>query len=423
MIRQIIIIFFLLPVISFSQTDELLNKSRLNLRLNTGLNVSKYKNDSIFYNSGAQPFIGTSLSFNLLQRLNINAKADYSIRRSSSIRPKTTIENQYWDLTFSPSFKLFPDLYFHAGLSYYSIIISNEIINNGDNWHGIEKKEIKAFNSEINVVTGIELKLQDNINITFNYTIPTNKVNTSNFQIGLSIALNNRIDKKTSYKIKRIEASKEQIKQLKTSVLLVRLKSYDNSINSLLKVGDNEKAYELKYLQETENTKVVNAFNNHFDFCEVRYFYSNNSSKIKQKQFNGIILNDKLQVDNLLELDTSTTFFIAEFGYIEQDTIKFFSHYSFEPLKKGGLEKVKNYYSPSSDINFYALKLLDNNFVQLNKPFPYYTRAIYKTIRTHPEQLLFISTTYLAFLTWSHEATVLRMNRKLKRFYEKTNKN
>jgi len=420
MIRQLLILILFLPITSFSQSEKLLDNNKFSLSLNTGLNLSKFRNDSMTFNSGAKPFIGTSFSYLISQRLDIKGTTGYSIKSSSAIRPNKVIENQYFDFTFSPRFKISTDLYFHAGLSYSYLLKSNEIINNGDNWNGIERIEINGYSSEINTVAGIEFKLHDNVNINLNYTIPTNKHNTSNFQIGLNFTLNNRIEKEPSYRRKKTEASKNQIKQLKTSVLLVRLKTSENTINALIKAGQIEKANKLKLKQEAENKKIVNAFNKNFDFCEVRYFFSSNSDKVRQKLYNGIFLNDSLEVDNSIKLDTSITFLIAEFGYIEKDTMKMFSHYSYEPSKNGGMEKVANYYSTSSDIDFYALRILDSNFVQLNKPFPFYTRAIYKTMRMHPEQFLFVSPIYLVFLTWSYDETVLRMNRKLERYYEKS---
>ena len=99
--------------------------------------------------------------------------------------------------------------------------------------------------------------------------------------------------------------------------------------------------------------------------------------------------------------------------------MKYFSHYSYKPSENGGVEKSVNYYSTSTDINFYALKIIDHNFVRLNRPFPFYTRAIYKTLKTHPEQYLFLAPIYLVFLNWSYDKTVLRMNRKLERYYKK----
>lgn len=417
--RLIIIFLFIIPFVSISQTDTLSEKSRFLLEVNAGINISKFRNDSINFNSGTKPYFGTSGIYNMSQKFSLKGAVNYSIKGSNAINPNTIIENKYLDLTFSPRLEIFPDFYLQTGLSYSYIFKSNEIINNGDNWNGIEKISIQGYDSEFNVFTGIEFKLQGNVNIDINYTIPIRKVNNSNFQIGLNIALNNKICKESSYRKIKVESSKKQIQKLKENFLLVRLRTSENTINALREIGENEKADKVELNQEIENKKIINAFNSKFDFCQVRFFYSNNSEKVKNKQFENIFLNDCLQVDNSIKSDTNISFLIAEFSYIEQDTMKYFSHYSNEPTENGGIEKTAHYYSPSTNLNFYALRILDHNFVQLNRPFPYYTKAIYKTMIMHPEQFLFIPSIYLVFLPWSYDETVFRMNGKLEKYYRR----
>ena len=145
MIRQIIILILFLPITSFSQSDKLVDNNRFSLTLNTGLNVSKFRNDSLMFSSGTKPFIGASLSYGISQRFGIKGDVEYSIRSSNAIKPSKEIENQYLDLTFSPRFKISPDFYFHAGLSYSYILKSSEIIYNSNSWNGIERKEIKNY--------------------------------------------------------------------------------------------------------------------------------------------------------------------------------------------------------------------------------------------------------------------------------------
>ncbi len=411
-----IILLLIIPIISFSQTENLSEKNKFTIKTNIGLNISRLKNDSIEFEPGKKPFVGITGNYNISGRFSLSGVVNYSVKGSNSISPYLKIENQYLNLAISPRFEIFQDFYFRAGLSYLNIIKSNKIILSE---FGQEKINISGYNSELNFFTGIEFLLQENINLIINYTIPTNNTYSSCFQIGLNIALNNRVEKRPNYRKMKSEASKTQIKQLKEGVLLVRLKTAESTINALREVGKNEEADKVKLKQETENKKIINAFKNNFDFCDVRFFFSNNSDKVRLKQFENIFLNDSLEVDPSIKLEPDISFFIAEFGYIGQDTMKYYSHHSYKPGKDYGVEGVLHYYTPSSDINFYALRILDRNFVQLNKPFPYYTRAIYKTVRKHPEQLLFIPPVYLATLTWTYNHTVADLNRKLERYYRR----
>jgi len=148
----------------------------------------------------------------------------------------------------------------------------------------------------------------------------------------------------------------------------------------------------------------------------VAFFYSHHSNNIRNRNFDTIFLNDNLEVNPSIKIDTSKTIFIADFSTIEQDTTKYFSHVSYETVGSWRLKKINNYYR-GPNFGFGALIIRDYNFVQLKSPFPYYQRTIYKSKKQHPEQGLFLG----AFLTqsWTIEATVQQMNKKLNDYYNR----
>ncbi|MDZ7740368.1 MAG: hypothetical protein U5Q03_01050 [Bacteroidota bacterium] len=65
--------------------------------------------------------------------------------------------------------------------------------------------------------------------------------------------------------------------------------------------------------------------------------------------------------------------FTAEFGHLKRDTMQYFSSYSQELNENSTQVQFANHYSTSADIDFDALVIMDRSFVQLNRPFPYYT--------------------------------------------------
>lgn len=144
------------------------------------------------------PFIGTSFFYDITERFALRGSADYSPKTSIGFNPNKKIANHYLDLTFTPSFKIWNDFRLHAGVCYSHILSSNFITLKGDNPNGVEKTKIASYGSEQNALIGFDLKMQENIHLTCNYIIPTNRTNTFNFQVGLRIALNKRKKKEPS---------------------------------------------------------------------------------------------------------------------------------------------------------------------------------------------------------------------------------
>ncbi|MBI5540460.1 MAG: hypothetical protein HY951_10410 [Bacteroidia bacterium] len=198
--------------------------------------------------------------------------------------------------------------------------------------------------------------------------------------------------------------SKEQINKLKDGALFIRLQTKRNSIEALKEVGKNEKAIKLEKKQSEYNLGILNAFKTNFNFCSVYYFLSDNSINIKDGLFDKVVfLNDSLRADTTIKFDNKY-FLIAEFGAIEKDTIQRFSHYSYEPNGNWSVKKVSHYYG-GTEMDFGALVIKSEKFIQLKRPFPYYVR----TFDTLP-------------IERNLNITVRKINKKLKRFYKRHHK-
>ncbi|MCW3123926.1 MAG: hypothetical protein JWQ38_3418 [Flavipsychrobacter sp.] len=99
-------------------------------------------------------------------------------------------------------------------------------------------------------------------------------------------------------------------------VLLVQLFAEKNRLEAL------EKARKYKDIEEvTEDAKrtmevTVNDFRDHFTYCPVYYFIDTNLEAIKNKQFDGVLLNaDMSVVTNPTIKSTSTDYVIVYYGY------------------------------------------------------------------------------------------------------------
>lgn len=134
--------------------------------------------------------------------------------------------------------------------------------------------------------------------------------------------------------------AKQNIITLKDGALFVRLKTSENLINALNAKGKKEQAELVKAEQLKKNQEIANAFASNFTFCKVYFFYSNNSTKIKEGNYSGCLLNTKLEVDTSF---TGNNYLIGEFDESETTSIA-------------------------------AFIIKDKKFVQLKPPFPFLIR-------------------------------------------------
>lgn len=161
-------------------------------------------------------------------------------------------------------------------------------------------------------------------------------------------------------------------KALNEGAILVRLKTKVNLINGL--EGKNaEMAARIKAEQQKENEAIVDAFNSVFHYCEVYYFYSDNSRNIKNKQFKGALLDEKLNViKNIPELNEN--YLIAEFSQTQGDSINQETQvhtYNENNELVNTQDTVSTYYT---GYGFDALVLLTPNMQMLQDPYPHFVR-------------------------------------------------
>jgi len=175
-------------------------------------------------------------------------------------------------------------------------------------------------------------------------------------------------------------------------------------LKALRKTGKLKQAVRIEKRQAKTNKKIVRAFQNEFSFCPTYFFFSNHSKKVRNKEFDSFIfLDENLLPDTTIKLDPNTPFLLAEFGKIEQDTIKYFDSYYYLPGKNGMERRTKFHGGPK--IELAALIIKSEQFVQLRKPFHYCVRVSpIIPIRRSPKKV------------------VKRMNNRLRRFHKRKSK-
>ena len=218
--------------------------------------------------------------------------------------------------------------------------------------------------------------------------------------IGLSQGKTDEQQKTNSRKQLKI-AAEQKIKEMYNGVLLVRLKTRKKSIAALRSSGRDAKADKIERKQAEFNTEIINGFKANFDFCPTYFFYSDYSQAALDGQFDKVeFLNDSLQYDSTITFNNKIIY-TAEFGIIEQDSVQFFDDYYYEAGEEVGLQKRKQY-NGGANMSFGALIIKSDQFIQLRKPFPYYSRTLGSVpIKRKPELV------------------IAEMNSQLHRFYKK----
>ena len=177
----------------------------------------------------------------------------------------------------------------------------------------------------------------------------------------------------------------EQIEELKNGVLLVRLQEQNKKLQYLT---ENSRTDEVEDIEETNNyinRSLIKAFTEYFEFCDVYFFYSDNSKEIKNREYS--LLFDSNNNNKVENLDNQNIFFSA---------------YAYRDYGESHLTDRK------------AIVIMDNNIKQLKEPFPYY--SYFKQNQIESKYSIYM---YLKELN-HFERQVYFLNFNLNKYYEKT---
>jgi hypothetical protein len=383
--------------------------------LTGGFNFSHIK--QIKNSNSGTPFLGIQFQLPLNKKFCLETGAELAYFEFSSFTAFPKIRNTYLRLKIVPQIKLNNFMKFGAGLQRSVLLSSNMITLRDKSWYGSSYYYPKMdFASTLDYYIGFDVDLYNRVGIGVNlsgpFTEPTYTIR--NIQFSVHYALNGESEKKPSQK----DIANQQIRDLKNGVLLVRLKTSKSKIEALQKAGYTEEANKVEQEQIKENKEIMQAFADGFSFCQVRFFTSDKSLQIRNRMFKNVFVDEGLEVDSTIAVPDNETFFIADFDFVSSDTAAYFSNYKTEQTSDGPA-RVPEYYG-GTEIDFPALVISDSNFIQLQKPFPFYTRTAFKSYKKHPEQLIFLFPVALISDTWSYADVVKKMDKKLLKFYSQS---
>lgn len=385
--------------------------------LQGGFNYSRLNLSDIQLRQVARPFVGLRTAYVLGEKWHLNAAGMFSMK-ASEIRAQRGIQQIGFDFHLYPQFR-WDDLYFNAGLIYDFPINSGfyALGNSGMQSLSIVRSDYASPEAHLSILLGIEFKLMENWTLGTSFYIPQSQRGTNNLQFTISYRFSHRGANKESARRIRKRIAARQIRDLRDGALLVRLKTSMPTVNAMRSKGWENEAKQVEKQQRLENIALIQAFHRFYSFSEVRFFMSYNSKKILEREFEGVFVNDSLEEDSSIILRNQKNIFIAEYADLEPDTAVFFSHYEWVQTADFSMVQVPRFYN--SGVNsFMALVIRDDNFEQLHKPFPYYSRALYKSMQDNKGHGIFFFPVSL-FSPMSPAECVKNLNDKLYRFLEK----
>ena len=163
--------------------------------------------------------------------------------------------------------------------------------------------------------------------------------------------------------------AEKSIQEISDGVLLVRLNFHQKQIDYLIEQDDISGATQVMKKAMNVNKKIATAFSEKFDFCAVYFFKMSDSKFVRSQQFDSITLFDVTLKEVDSSIVQSDNYLIGEFGRIKQDTTQYYS----DDVRDTSVEKEKSktYYGGSKN-GREAFIIMDRQFNQIQKPFPYF---------------------------------------------------
>ncbi len=198
------------------------------------------------------------------------------------------------------------------------------------------------------------------------------------------------------------QTSRQQIKEMKEGVMLVRLKTSEKVIEGLKDAGLFDKAKEVRQEQKEENQEIAAAYHKSFDFCPVYFFYSDCSGKVREGNFEDCLMDHNLEKMKSVP-EIGDNYFISEFSHVRKTDPVYFDKNIMAYDTTGYKIKQKTYYG-GTELGPDAVIIMDRHFRQLRGPFPSYVR------------------TYEGFpiLRRKKPKAVAKLNESLQEYYKKT---
>jgi len=155
--------------------------------------------------------------------------------------------------------------------------------------------------------------------------------------------------------------AKQQLSEFENGYMLIQLFSRDRTKYFIQQELGDEAVAKYEEKQLANHKKLMTAFESHYTFNKILFFYSEDKESIKNRNFESVTFYDYKHRPIHKDSVSIDTFFIGEVSRVESDSVTY--------VNSSGESHKRPSYAYS------AFVIRDDHFRQLEKPFPFYVRT------------------------------------------------
>lgn len=282
------------------------------------LNFCTIGNNVGKYNGGGEYSLGMFAAYNYKSNLKVAIEPTYTQYTFRERQIDAQYSYSYVDINLNHYFGLFGDdaLQFYIGLRPGLLLQFNgEQIKNGtyESFEVVNNKN-KSNQLDLGINAGVTVKLSPVVSFELGYMYSATD-QTDNSQIKgrpsvIEASLKLHAVDLRKYLDNRDVATRTQLQELHKGSLLVMLPTLSDK--ELNKLNDADKTFALNEIR-IRNLKVIQEFKRYFTFAPVYFFMDSSANKVSLGSIDGIFVNNNLESDTSIKINTPGNYFIASF--------------------------------------------------------------------------------------------------------------
>lgn len=182
--KSILLLIAVFSAISvFSQIDK--DSSKFKFGGHLGISVSNLTKPDSLTDGAELLYAGFNSQYKINERFGVSGLLTLGSRGANSENMQYKLRSSYLDVDLSPEVYFLKYFTFRYGLRFACHINSTIKELSADTQSGYSRKDYKGgMENELQMISGLEFALSDNLSVVGNYTLPVTKMDYSYWQIG-----------------------------------------------------------------------------------------------------------------------------------------------------------------------------------------------------------------------------------------------
>ncbi|MFW6019632.1 MAG: leucine-rich repeat domain-containing protein [Bacteroidales bacterium] len=185
----LLLLLFFVPMGIQAQENTQNQQNSFSWGMSGGANFSLLDIDTIQKQRVTTPYLGFHFGYQLNKKLRAYSILQVSARGANNLAPYYKYRNQYTDVKLIGQYQLFKGVELTGGIQYSALLDSYYKTNSFNYFANLMRHPTTGFSSQVEVLTGISFEPINDIQVSFEYTLPFGYMEYSNFQAGIRIDL------------------------------------------------------------------------------------------------------------------------------------------------------------------------------------------------------------------------------------------